>query len=553
LGGTSPNGWSGEIVEHYERAGLKERAVPYQVHAGDTARRRYANETAIEYYRRALPYLPDAERVSVMLKLGQVLEFVGKWDEAESLYRQALELEEKLNDTRVRAQCEITLGILLHRKGLDVQALKWFECAKYDFDLVGDSEGVGNVLENMGLVYHRQGDSSRALEYHQQHLGIATKLNNQYEVSQALGNIGQVYWGLANYERALRFYDQQLAIAKETGDRLGSSRALGRRGVVFREQGALGRALENFQEQLRLSNEIGDELGASHAIGNIGRVYYEQGDYPQAFAQAARQLQLAQSFGARREVSQAIRAIGLIYYQRGDLAGAGRWLLQSLQLALEVGGRRDIINTLGSLADSYSLGERYRDAEPLYVRTRALLRTLNVPYKMCENLYQNAHMFFRQKEFAKAQPLLAESSRIAEEIGRKDIEFKSKVLFLQVRAALVPSARASSIKKLEALLAETPDDKGQAALYYALWCLDNDRMVWRKAAVKLYRKLYTKTAKWTYRRRLEELGNSRLPDPPALPEVPIIEPEQPLSLEALLMRVDELIVKPKPLKQARQA
>jgi DNA-binding SARP family transcriptional activator len=42
---------SGEIAAHLEAAGQRERAVPYELAAGEAARRRYANETAIRHYR----------------------------------------------------------------------------------------------------------------------------------------------------------------------------------------------------------------------------------------------------------------------------------------------------------------------------------------------------------------------------------------------------------------------------------------------------------------------------------------------------------------------
>ena len=61
--------------------------------AGETAQKSFANDVTLEYYGMLLPLLTDAkEKTEIHLKRGQVLELMGKWDEAESDYRAALEL-----------------------------------------------------------------------------------------------------------------------------------------------------------------------------------------------------------------------------------------------------------------------------------------------------------------------------------------------------------------------------------------------------------------------------------------------------------------------------
>ncbi|MBI4790824.1 MAG: tetratricopeptide repeat protein, partial [Chloroflexi bacterium] len=533
----------------YERAGLVSEAVPYQVRAGDAARQRYANETAIGYYRRALPHLPESERVQVMLNLGQVLEFVGKWDEAEALYRQALELSDCLENAHSRARCELTLGVLLHHKGEDGEALSWLKYAKSDFEAAEDLEGTGNVLENVGLIHNWQGDYPRALEAHQQHLGIAAKLNNPYEMSQAFGNLGVVYWQQGNYERAMGFYQRQYEIAKQIGDPLGMSRALGRKGVCYREQGDLGRALATFQERLKLSEEIGDQLGVSYALGDIGLVYYAQGELARALAHLTRQLELAQQFGAQRGISQGLRNMGLLYLDHGDCARANVAFTTSLQIALQIGDRRMVGYTVGDLADVYRADGRRREAEPLDARAATLLRELNIPYFLCERLCSMADALFAEGHAAKAQALAAEAAKIADGIGRNDIRFRAQVLATRLRAATSPAAKASGIVKLQARLAETTDENEQAELDYALWQLNKAQTNWRKAAAKLYRKMHSQMPKRLYRERYVELADGPLPDPLPLPALSVVNGREAPILQDLLEQVDDVIARLKPPKR----
>ena len=79
---------SGQVATHYERAGLSEQAIPYYQRAADAAQRIYANEAAIDYYRKALAFLSTerestARRIQLAEGLGWALWMSGQFKGAE--------------------------------------------------------------------------------------------------------------------------------------------------------------------------------------------------------------------------------------------------------------------------------------------------------------------------------------------------------------------------------------------------------------------------------------------------------------------------------------
>lgn len=66
------------LAFHYDRSHNLSKKIEYLVKAGKAARRQYANKAAIDYFTRALPLHTDMQRVDVLLKLGKVLELVGR-------------------------------------------------------------------------------------------------------------------------------------------------------------------------------------------------------------------------------------------------------------------------------------------------------------------------------------------------------------------------------------------------------------------------------------------------------------------------------------------
>ena len=72
------------LAYHFERSENRSKKSEYLLKAAEAAQTNYANAAAITYYQRVLHLLPEEQRVVGLLKLGQVLELVGEWENAEA-------------------------------------------------------------------------------------------------------------------------------------------------------------------------------------------------------------------------------------------------------------------------------------------------------------------------------------------------------------------------------------------------------------------------------------------------------------------------------------
>ena len=80
------------LAYHYGLSRNRHKQRHYFAQAAAAAQASYANDVAIDYYRRLLPLLPQAEQSGVRLKLGEVRQLIGEWGEAERDYQAALRL-----------------------------------------------------------------------------------------------------------------------------------------------------------------------------------------------------------------------------------------------------------------------------------------------------------------------------------------------------------------------------------------------------------------------------------------------------------------------------
>jgi tetratricopeptide (TPR) repeat protein len=533
---------SGEIASHFEQAGLLDRAIPYYIRAGDSAREVYANQAAIEYYQRVLSLLPQDAKVDVMLKLGQVWLLVGNWTEAEALFWQALRLSQDEDDLHTQARCEASLGETLHLKGSYVEALTWLEHAREAFGQLDDQKGVCDVLGSIGKIYFWQLDNTSALKSFEQQLQIASQIADQQAVGSSSGNMGLVYWQMGENDRALNYFKQQLQVSKETSDLSGTSRAIGRIGLVYWALGDYTRALEFFEEQLQIANEIGDRLGVGFAVGNIGNVFFKQGKFSRAMEYYTQQLRIAKGLGERREISHALRNMGMLFAEQGAFEKALSYHAQSLQIAIEIETARAIGRAVGDIAIVYAMQEDFDRAEELFQQIKNLIPESAFPYYLCEYLYHYAAMLARQERFEDAFSVNKQAANIASRIKRKDIQFKTELLEIRLEASLHQIKPAIAANRCLSLLPRWPAEDQQVLIYDALFTLgagNKDEIeTYRQMAVELYRTLHDQTTKFEYRRRYEEITGERLSEPDTIAELPESLHENALDLDALLKQVE---------------
>jgi ABC-type oligopeptide transport system substrate-binding subunit/class 3 adenylate cyclase len=96
----------GILAHHFEAAASLEKARNYLLSAGDQARLNYANEEAIEFYRRALPVLEelgeDETAVKVLMKLGLTCHSAFQFEAAREAYDRAFSLGKALGQIKDR-------------------------------------------------------------------------------------------------------------------------------------------------------------------------------------------------------------------------------------------------------------------------------------------------------------------------------------------------------------------------------------------------------------------------------------------------------------------
>lgn len=298
------------LAFHYEQSNNEAKKREYLYKAGEAAQADYANEAAITYYQRTLSLLPGREKIEVMLRLGEVLQLMGRWDEAGQLYDDALSLATHVDDQPALAWCRTALAELQRKQGLYVEAWDSLQAARIDFEALNDQTGVAQTLHYGGTLAAQQGDYQMAQTRYEESLTIRRQLNDEPRIASLLSNLGILAQYQGNFDEARRLYGEGLEIRSNLGDKWAIAISLNNLGYLSLEVGDFATARAQLQDAVNLQREVGDRWAIANALNNLGNAIRAQGEFAQAFLIYRESLQISQELGDRGAIAYLLEDIG---------------------------------------------------------------------------------------------------------------------------------------------------------------------------------------------------------------------------------------------------
>jgi len=345
------------LAYHFGQAGETTQERTYLRLAAEAAQAAYANSAAIGYYERLLAVTDNAYTLAdLLLRLGDVLHFVGRWEEAEQHYRQLLTLHEAQDFARdadgraLLARCYQAMGVLKRNRGDFQSAHGWLQQAQQGFVALPDLSRLGEVLSEIGNVYYLQGEQKEGRRYLEEGLAVVRQAGNRDAEAAVLHRLGSVYYSSGNYGAARTYATQALALYEALSNKVGMANAHNNLANIERSVGDYATAQARRQTTLHLRQEIGDKWGIAASFNNLAVIPYLQGDYETAQNYWQQSLTLRNELGDRWGAGQTLDNLGLVAFSQGDYTAARQLHEQSLALRRSLGDRWGLATGLSNLA-----------------------------------------------------------------------------------------------------------------------------------------------------------------------------------------------------------
>ncbi|HUS63731.1 MAG TPA: tetratricopeptide repeat protein [Kofleriaceae bacterium] len=330
------------LAQLYERGGEPHRAAHCYLAGADKARARYANDPAVELYKKALARLGDDDpvaRLDALHNYGSVLDLIGRTDEAHRQFSEMLRVAWLFDQRGKGGAAHSRLGRIYRRRGEYDRAMEHLRAAHELFTRASDRRGIAGTLDDIGKVHWLRGAYGQALEFHRQALAIRRALDDRRSIALSLANIGRVHNDSGAFKAACRQFREALDLRRDINDLPGVVQSLCDLGGVHTADGAYEMALEMFGEAHRIAEEIGDKLAQSEVLSRLGECKAAMGRGTEAVEHLLEAISLATQLAHKAAVSECCRRLAEVYIVMGDAAQAYDYAMRALAISEEVGTR----------------------------------------------------------------------------------------------------------------------------------------------------------------------------------------------------------------------
>ena len=270
------------------------------------------------------------QRARARVRLGELADFRGDYDEAAELYNLALQESSAIDNLLVIGRARRGLGILDRRQGNTERALSQLTQALAIFRQGGETREQGRVLTSLGRTRQARGEYQQAIAAHHEAYLILESVNDRWRVAQAVNDIGECHQALYDIDKAYEHHQRALQLATDSGAELLIPEIKRNLGVDLVESGQYDQGLVYLQAALQGTRQFGNREHEALTLYQLARAYLHHGDDALAVKVVLSLTHVAELLNADRYRALAAFVHGELLYHQGRKPEA----LEELNLAM---------------------------------------------------------------------------------------------------------------------------------------------------------------------------------------------------------------------------
>ena len=392
------------LAFHFFEGQFWDKAVEYNVLAGERAKTMFANESAIDAYSKVVEIISIGEISEDLLaiicsskeSLGEVYTLVGKYQNALENFTFAFENlcgEDDEFSMRLR-QAELCRKIAdVYERQSDFRgAFRWIQSGLDIVDPETPSvERAKLYLLGAGL-YHRKGENDQAADW----IADSIKLTEVLFTEEAIQAQAQAFY---------------------------------LRGAIELRTGNLSEAVKSCERSQELYIEIQDLIGEARACNNLGIALTDLGDWDQATTVLGKSLEINQQIGNVHEEGFGANNLGNIYLYKGDWDKALQLFRQSNRIWKRIGALLPDAVTLSNQAQAHIYLENWREASEMLSQAEAMFDQVGTEDFTPEILRRQGELMFKTGKNQSAQDYLERSlAKAKEQNAQLEIGLTGRIL-----------------------------------------------------------------------------------------------------------------------------
>jgi tetratricopeptide (TPR) repeat protein len=450
----------GELAYHAERTPLTGKAFHYLRLAGKAAADSYQNSQAVDYFTRALAFVPPDDltaQYDLLVERVELYSRMGKrdlqWKDLTALERWADELGEMdriaialmlraayyfaignyLDAIDCAKRAEVHSAAMVNSELALYTQIVWFlallrlgrlgEAMQRAQETLKRDRAASNrkeecrTLTAMGLIAHEQREPAAAQQYLLDALVIAREIKDPGLEARALNNLAKSEEAVnRNYALAMQYYEQSYKIAREIGDRNAESFTLSNLGFAAGLQGDFVNARLFHEQALVAAREIGNPYNETYTLINLSSIAALQSNAVSALHFAQMAAELAKKISEPTGEAWALHYMGHAYLLQDQIESAQIAYRKSIEIRNELDQPSLAMEPISGLVETYlqvnDLESAAREAEKIlqFLDSGSALDGTDEPLRV----YYACYQLLEKKQDPRAKHILQTANALLE-------------------------------------------------------------------------------------------------------------------------------------------
>ena len=344
------NQYASRLVYHYEKSENKKKTIYYCVLAGGYAYSLYAVDDALSFYRKARKILtsiknyPMIDECALLEREADILEGIGSFPEAISLYKDALLIFEEANKTK-RTFLPLIVSIkkqksqLCHKLSVAYERIINYEDAlKYLAEAEKNLPARPGWLPikinaTRGVIYFRKMEFDDSLKYAKKSLSIANRLNVFSDIAYAYNIIANIFMGTGKYNQAIESLKNALYQYENINDLTGVARTYFNMGVAYVNLYHVEDSDIYYNKALEIHIKLQDKLSVMYVYFMLAGNKIHKMDFDSAISLYNKVVSMYED-GVRRDdlYGVSLAKLAEIYSETNELEKAEQFITSSINV-----------------------------------------------------------------------------------------------------------------------------------------------------------------------------------------------------------------------------
>jgi tetratricopeptide (TPR) repeat protein len=298
----------------------------------------------------------------------------GDFEAAESFHRKALEIYKALGEIQSSANQWGYLGHTFFAKNSYEKAVQAYEHAAELEEGLGKPEKAAQRYANVGHSMYAQRKVELAKNSFQKALDKYTRLGNLEGRAAQLSNLGMVAGDEGEYESAADYFNRAAELYREMRDAIGETSQSVRLAQVYLAGGRYDEAIGQYETALNRYREIGYPAGEADVLLEVGGLLCKKNEWQKGRESFAEAGAIFAKIGHREK-----EGLCLLMMAHAD-KGAGRpdAAMADMQQAMELYRKDENALAVANVASQMGLlqfeQEHFEEAERLYLEALGVFR-----------------------------------------------------------------------------------------------------------------------------------------------------------------------------------